>query len=190
MPVVALAPLHVLLVAKLFHESILSTNPRLRLIPPILIIAGGVWCGSTSFTNHCRMLNKSAASQLEADTTLTMLLKEKPSSGEYVPVYYYRASSPAYALHFGSGFARHYFSKSLAPLYPNAWFFNVFNARFESFAEALTAEEFYPEHPNPIFFGSGTIESLPFNLVFPLPEGRTLARIWSNGPVFIHRLTY
>ena len=44
-------------------------------------------------------------------------------------VYYYKTSSPKFALYFGNGFARHHFFEQLSSLYPNFYEFKIVSQR-------------------------------------------------------------
>jgi len=192
MPVVAMAPLHLLLLGQAL-KKVLPYSP-LYLAAIGLLVLGGSYAGYQQYRFRSGNFKQGSASQVEARAKLTdwlaLRVKEPPADSQRVTVHYYRNSSIEYALFFGNGYARGYFSPQLADIYPDIWFFNIFNARFQNFTELITGEEFYARYPQAVFFGSNSIESMPFGLEFPLPAHGLLKRVWKNEQAAIHEIQY
>lgn len=188
MPVVAIAPLHVMLLHKQLGG--LLTFPPIRVAVSILALVGGLYVGFKKYNTRSVFFEQVSANQTEGRAKLTAWLNAKDPSTGSVAVHYYRNSSVEYSLYFGDGYARGYFSPFLAKLYPDTWFFNIFNARFANFTETIMGPEFYARHPHPLFFGSNSIEAMPFGLEFPLPANGALKRVWHNAEAAIHEVEY
>ena len=71
-----------------------------------------------------------------------------------VRVDYFFSVSPVYPLCYGDDFAGGAFGKLLASMYPNALFFNVFNARFQTFTAYINPEAELQKYDHLYFLGS------------------------------------
>lgn len=185
-PVVAIAPLHLFLAGKALEVAF----PWFGLRATVLAIGlgAGLLSGASQYRQQTTRLASNVRDQIDATEEFAARLNDARRAGAVTPVYYYRTSSLEYSLLFGNGYSRSYFSTTLARLYPTTWFFNIFNARFQDFTEMITGDEFYRQHPNPLFFGSNSIEAMPFGLQFPLPPNSNLRRLWQNPQASIHEI--
>ena len=188
MPLVALAPLHVLLCAKLLYWHFFSFPGIASRGVIIGIVLVGLYHGYSRYSYYVADFRKAAAEQLNEYNALKL---EKKKTGD-MAVYYYRSSSPEYGLSFGNeAGSRYEFAQLLSTLYPNAWFFDISNVRFQSYGLNLSPEKFYTKHGRLLFLGSGYIENtLPHGQKFPLPEGGKLTRLWSDPYGIIDELTW
>jgi hypothetical protein len=57
----------------------------------------------------------------------------KDNYKDYAKIFYYRSSSPEYALKFGNDLSRSYHSQSLEQLYRNVYFYDIWTKRFAGF---------------------------------------------------------
>jgi hypothetical protein len=57
----------------------------------------------------------------------------KDNYKDYAKIYYYRSSSPEYALKFGNDLSRSYHSQGLEQLYRNVYFYDIWTKRFAGF---------------------------------------------------------
>jgi hypothetical protein len=71
-----------------------------------------------------------------------------------VRVDYYFSDSPTFPLAFGNDCSGRVFAPLLSSLYPNVLFFNVFNSRFETFADSITPESILRKYDHLYFLGA------------------------------------
>lgn len=127
-PIFALSPINVYLIAKLISNIIGSKHhifnkyaPALGLFLVFLSILIYIGLGVNSF--HNRLVFNALQQE---DPYKEMKLKYNND----IIITYFRASSPEYALKFGNTFASNNFTNNLERLYPNAYFWDIWNERF------------------------------------------------------------
>lgn len=104
-------------------------------------------------------------------------------------VRYYRESSLPYALEFGNGYTRGYYSRTLNRLHPDSVFFNIFNAKFEVFGGWVEPAVFFATLKPALFIGSTALDPASTNSPFPRPPpGWQMNRIEAPSGVFVYRL--
>jgi hypothetical protein len=67
------------------------------------------------------------------DQSLTIHQEVRKTYGDYAKIFYYRSSSPEYALKFGNDLSRSYHSEPLEKLYKNVYFYDIWTKRFTGF---------------------------------------------------------
>lgn len=131
-PSLALVGLNLVLLADAFAEKM---PDALRYVPSLVIgltiIGVQVWTSATLF----KEARNDRQFQSEAYAAVN---KQFPN----VPVVtYYTASSPSYALEFGSGYSGNLFSAELQRLYPNQFFYNPWTKKLTDFAGPVTLDQ-------------------------------------------------
>ena len=78
---------------------------------------------------------KQAVSRLTnlKEKSLALHQEVKEKYRDYAKIYYYRCSSPEYALKFGNDLSRSYHSDELQKLYKNVYFYDIWTKRFTLF---------------------------------------------------------
>ena len=131
MPVLNLAGLALLLVFLLL-KHILEPGKKGR---KILIIAAPVlFILAFVLVNPINRFNKTI-SQLTSlkEKSLALYAEVETGYADYAKVYYYRSSSPAYALKFGNDLSRSYHSQTLQKIYKDTWFYDIWTRRYTTF---------------------------------------------------------
>jgi hypothetical protein len=67
---------------------------------------------------------------------------------------YFLSDSPEYAICYGNDAAGKFFGPPLTRMYPRAFFFNIFNSRFETFTEYLVPEVELKKYDHLYFLGT------------------------------------
>jgi hypothetical protein len=110
------------------HENfkVPAKSLKLILIPLVILIAilSNPISRIAGLVSHLERHN-------EKGSALHQLVTE--NYRDYGKVYYYRCSSPEYALKFGSDLSRSYHAETLQKLYPNVWFYDIWLERFMNF---------------------------------------------------------
>lgn len=86
------------------------------------------------FTNPLQQI-KTKVKRLVSLKTKSLALHEHVQMNykDYAKIYYYRCSSPAYALKFGSDLSRSYYAESLQQLYKDVYFYDNWRKKFYRF---------------------------------------------------------
>jgi len=128
----ALAGLNVLLLAEALTNQYSGAKRvvALTVVSIAILLAAGI---------HL----KSGYSKAKALVAEQLAVKSKlDNEFQGVPVVdYYSASSLPYALKYGSGYSGNYFGPQLQKLYPESYFFNVWEAQFSNFEHPLDVHE-------------------------------------------------
>jgi hypothetical protein len=107
------------------------------------------------FTNPSGQIN-TKVSRLKSLKKRSIALYEHMQQNykDYAQIYYYRSSSPAYALKFGSDLSRSYYAESLQKLYPNVYFYDNWRRKFYRFdyREVIPFETIRAAHGDKIVF--------------------------------------
>jgi len=101
-----------------------------------------------------------------------------------VRVDYFFSDSPEYAICYGNNYAGKFFGPLLTHMYPKAFFFNIFNSRFETFTEYLLPEVELKKYDHLYFLGTPSL--------FPAVDGldpKTFETIDRAGEYYLQRWT-
>jgi hypothetical protein len=90
-----------------------------RALIGLVVAAGTIGFGVRTWPGLVRELRSTRDAQLSVVTHVEQYL---PHGN---PIYYYRASSPAYALRFGNDFARNWFAEPIRARFPHALYLNI-----------------------------------------------------------------
>jgi hypothetical protein len=71
---------------------------------------------------------------------------------DYAKIYYYRSSSPLYALKFGNEFSGNVHSTLLKKMYPNTYFFNIWSKKYSDFEKEITLAEILQKHNRKVLY--------------------------------------
>ena len=131
-PSLALAGLNLGLLVQIFSQKF-TAFPRAGLVLIAFLLIGVVqFRGVRNLFGDLREAARIQSAAYED-------LKEKYAN---VPVAtYYTASSPAYALEFGMGYAGNLYGPVLQQLYPNEFFYNPWTGKFSNFAGPVSADQ-------------------------------------------------
>jgi hypothetical protein len=95
------------------------------------------------------------------ENSLALCKKVKEDYKDFAAVYYYRSSSPEYALKFGSDLSRGYHAKKLQRLYKNVYFYDIWKKQFTGFEydNNISFQSIREKHDDKIIFqGSRKLE--------------------------------
>ncbi len=111
--------------------SVMLLEPRLRRAGPMFVAAGVaaiLGAGALQAREVLTLRRTLAADQVKQ---LAISAEVERRSEHARVVYYYRASAPAYALHFGNAFSGQYRSQELRRLFPRAFYYNLWTKRLD-----------------------------------------------------------
>jgi hypothetical protein len=86
------------------------------------------------------------------EKSMNIYLAAQNEFKDYAKIYYYRSSSPLYALKFGNEFSGNVHSKLLKKMYPNAYFYNIWSKKYSDFEKEITLAEILQKHNRKVLY--------------------------------------
>jgi hypothetical protein len=172
-PMVSLAPLGVLLICSGLQS--LSAG-RLRPAWLAFLLLPGLAASVPGFHHEVSRLEARHAEEIG-------LLQAARSYAEGIPepspriVFFYRASSPEYALMFGSIYTNRRYADILSRLHPHALFFDPWAKTYEVFSGPLKPEVINRLNSDVVLVGSETLLPNSADGTYPVPPGGLLREV-------------
>jgi hypothetical protein len=150
-----------------------SPGPPLASMLLLLVV---VFIAAIQTVRHQQRVTAERDAQLE-------VVSRAAGFGPAAMVFHYRASSPAYALHFANSWAGFLYSTQLAEMYPSAAYLNIWTMEVEAYRT-----------PEPVLSSDGTpsllLQGTPFTAEqlaeLPFPSRPVL--LFTNGLEAVYRL--
>lgn len=100
----------------------------------VLVLCAAVFAGWSTWRQRERLVQ-------QRDALLTLALQAEAEAGQGRTVFFYRCSSPVYALNFGNEFCGRFFAGALAEAHPKALFYDAWKASFNDFRGPVPRED-------------------------------------------------
>ena len=106
-----------------------KVNFNFLLVPTVLLLVTALILINPLY----RVINKANRLASFKEKSLAIHEHVQRNYSDYAKIYYYRSSSPAFALKFGSDLSRSYFAESLEKHYENVYFYDQWRRKFCGF---------------------------------------------------------
>jgi hypothetical protein len=174
-PMVSLAPLGVLLISSGLQSL---SGGRLRPAWLALLLLPGLAASIPGFRHEVRRLEVRHAEETALQQAAVSLARSA-SEGPAPLAFFYRGSSPEYALFFGNVYAGLRYASTLSRLYPQALFLDPWAKAYAVFSGPIAPEALYRVNSDVVLVGSENL--LPDGGDFPVPPGGRLREVLRTG---------
>jgi len=86
------------------------------------------------------------------EKSMNIYLTAQNEFKDYAKIYYYRSSSPLYALKFGNEFSGNVHSKLLKRMHPDVYFYNIWSKKYSDFEKEITLAEILQKHNRKVLY--------------------------------------